>query len=188
MRADRQAAALRLVGLVVDLARRRGRGASDEGAVAASVVDRERPGVKRAGPRRECRALSIVVRTVLRALPATSPTMREAAETTPRAPATVAVRASEPMSAAPDTALRSTSRANCRAPTATIPTRSTAPRSTRGTTLASTPPSTRPRPGVLFSFAFLRAERARPRDLGLAMSVSLPFRCPRRHDTAIATT
>jgi hypothetical protein len=157
--------------------RRRPRTPSREGSdVAVSPVSPVMDATGRldamcARPRRECRALSTVARNVLWAVPAISATVCDAADTTPRAPATVAVRASAPMFAAPDTALRSTSRANCSAPTATIPTPSTAPRMTRGTTVASSPPPAACR--FVPRLAVARSERAGALRLAMRLLLSV---------------
>jgi hypothetical protein len=119
---------------------------------------------------RERRALLTASWNVPTAVPAISSTIRDAAETTPRAPVVVAVRTSAPMLAAPDTLLRSTSRASCSAPTATTSSPLTAPTSTRGITLASIPPTSPPVRAVLTSPALFRPDRVRVRALGLAIA------------------
>ena len=94
-------------------ARRPGRDATEVTVPSASPATDAavRLGAERAGRRREFLTLSTVATNVLCAVSTISETVWDAADTTPRVPSAVAVRAAAPMFATPDTALVTTSRA-----------------------------------------------------------------------------
>jgi hypothetical protein len=155
-------------------ARPRGRrvaSALDAALASADSVEGSRS-VGRAAAR-ACVTLLSVLRTLPCVVPAMSPIVRDAAETTPRTPAVAAVKASAPMSATPEIVRTSTSRAMRSAPTATISRPFTAPTMTRGTTLVLKPRTLialrRALPRPLPS----RLERAPVRVLPMAMPISL---------------
>lgn len=148
---------------------RRVASALDAALASADSVEGS-PSVRRAA--RACVTLLSVLRTLPCVVPAMSPIVRDAAETTPRTPAVAAVKASAPMSATPEIVRTSTSRAMRSAPTATISRPFTAPTMTRGTTLVLKPPTLiavrRPLRRPLPS----RLERAPVRALPMAMPFS----------------